>query len=125
MISGAVAGLVGVFWTLRYSSARGDNATGLELTVVAAVLLGGVSIFGGKGTLPGVFAGVVLLTAMQNALPAGQTSRPRRSPSSPACCSSSPSSFPTSSARPGPPRDDAGRAAEPPSRRAPHRAAPT
>jgi rhamnose transport system permease protein len=68
VVSGAVAGLVGVFWTLRYSSARGDNATGLELTVVAAVLLGGVSIFGGKGNLPGVIAGVVLLTSLQNAL---------------------------------------------------------
>jgi rhamnose transport system permease protein len=66
--SGAVAGLVGVFWTLRYSSARADNADGLELTVVAAVLLGGVSIFGGKGTLPGVVAGVVLLASLQNAL---------------------------------------------------------
>ncbi|AYY12618.1 ABC transporter permease [Actinobacteria bacterium YIM 96077] len=66
--SGAVAGLVGVFWTLRFSSARADNAHGLELTVVAAVLLGGVSIFGGKGTLPGVLAGVVLLSSLQNAL---------------------------------------------------------
>ncbi|WP_051325890.1 ABC transporter permease [Glycomyces tenuis] len=66
--SGAMAGLCGVFWTLRYSSARADNAFGLELTVVAVVLLGGVSIFGGKGALPGVLAAVVLLTALQNAL---------------------------------------------------------
>lgn len=66
--SGAMAGLTGVFWTLRYSSARADNAFGLELTVVAVVLLGGVSIFGGKGALPGVLAAVVLLTALQNAL---------------------------------------------------------
>ncbi|GIF01487.1 ABC transporter permease [Paractinoplanes rishiriensis] len=66
--SGAVAGLVGVLWTLRYSSARADNGVGLELAVVAAVLLGGVSIFGGKGSLPGVLAGVVLLAALQNAL---------------------------------------------------------
>ena len=66
--SGAVAGLVGAFWTLRFSSARGDNASGLELTVVAAVLLGGVSIFGGKGGLHGVVAGVVLLASLQNAL---------------------------------------------------------
>lgn len=66
--SGSMAGLVGVFWTLRYSSARADNAYGLELTVVAVVLLGGVSIFGGKGHLPGVLAAVVLLTALQNAL---------------------------------------------------------
>ncbi|MCH7232312.1 ABC transporter permease [Glycomyces sp. L485] len=66
--SGAMAGLVGVLWTLRYSSARADNAYGLELTVVAVVLLGGVSIFGGRGALPGVLAAVVLLTALQNAL---------------------------------------------------------
>ncbi len=66
--SGVIAGLAGVFWTLRYSSARADNGAGLELAVVAAVLLGGVSIFGGKGALPGVLAGVVLLAVLQNAL---------------------------------------------------------
>lgn len=66
--SGAVAGLAGVLWTLRYSSARADNGVGLELAVVAAVLLGGVSIFGGKGTMPGVLAGVLLLATLQNAL---------------------------------------------------------
>ena len=68
VLSGAVAALAGVLWTLRYSSARADNGSGLELAVVAAVLLGGVSIFGGKGSLPGVLAGVVLLAALQNAL---------------------------------------------------------
>ena len=66
--SGAVAGFAGVFWTLRFASARGDNATGLELAVVAAVLVGGVSIFGGKGTLPGVLAGVLLMGSLRNAL---------------------------------------------------------
>ena len=68
VVSGLVAGLAGVLWTLRYSSARADNGLGMELAVVAAVLLGGVSIFGGKGTLPGVVAGVVLLATLQNAL---------------------------------------------------------
>ncbi|MGO4189823.1 ABC transporter permease [Pseudarthrobacter sp. TAF60_1] len=68
VISGVVAAVVGVWWTLRYGSARGDNATGLELSVIAAVLLGGVSIFGGKGTLPGVVAGVGLLAILRNAL---------------------------------------------------------
>jgi rhamnose transport system permease protein len=68
VVSGAVSALAGVLWTLRYSSARADNGTGLELAVVAAVLLGGVSIFGGKGSLPGVLAGVVLLAGLQNAL---------------------------------------------------------
>ena len=50
--SGAVAAMAGVYWTLRYSSARSDNASGLELAVIASVLLGGVSIFGGQGLDP-------------------------------------------------------------------------
>ncbi|GAB3449987.1 ABC transporter permease [Streptomonospora sediminis] len=66
--SGTVAAGAGVFWTLQYGSARADNAFGLELSVVAAVLLGGVSIFGGRGALPGVLAGVLLLGTIRNAL---------------------------------------------------------
>jgi rhamnose transport system permease protein len=68
VVTGAVAAAAGVFWTLRYASARADNGTGLELQVVAAVLLGGVSIFGGRGTLVGVLAGVLLLGTVRNAL---------------------------------------------------------
>ena len=68
VVSGAVSGLAGIFWTLRYASARADNGTGLELAVIAAVLLGGVSIFGGRGSLPGVLAGVLLLASLRNAL---------------------------------------------------------
>ncbi|MFC7329656.1 ABC transporter permease [Marinactinospora rubrisoli] len=66
--TGAMAALAGIFWTMQYGSARADNATGLELSVVAAVLLGGVSIFGGVGALPGVLAGVLLLGTIRNAL---------------------------------------------------------
>lgn len=65
---GMVSALAGVFWTLRFASARADNGTGLELSVVAAVLLGGVSIFGGRGGLIGAFAAVVLLGVLRNAL---------------------------------------------------------
>lgn len=68
VVSGAVSGLAGVYWTLRFASARADNAVGLELAVVAAVLLGGVSIFGGRGSLLGVLAGVLLLGTLRNAL---------------------------------------------------------
>lgn len=68
MLTGVVSALAGIYWTLRYGSARGDNATGLELSVIAAVLLGGVSIFGGKGALHGVIAGVLLLGVLQSAL---------------------------------------------------------
>ena len=66
--TGATAALAGVYWTLRYASARADNGSGLELSVVAAVLLGGVSIFGGRGRLLGVVAGVVLLVVVRNSL---------------------------------------------------------
>lgn len=66
--TGATAALAGVFWTLRFASARADNATGLELSVIAAVLLGGVSIFGGRGGLVGVLAAVALLGVLRNAL---------------------------------------------------------
>ena len=68
VLSGAMAGLGGVVYTLRFASARADNGAGLELAVVAAVLLGGVSIFGGKGTLGGVVAAVFLLGGVRSAL---------------------------------------------------------
>ena len=66
--TGVMSAIAGVYWTLRFASARADNAVGLELSVVAAVLLGGVSIFGGTGTLTGVLAGVLLLGTLTNAL---------------------------------------------------------
>jgi rhamnose transport system permease protein len=66
--TGATSALAGVFWTFRFASARADNATGLELSVIAAVLLGGVSIFGGRGGLIGVLAAVALLGTLRNAL---------------------------------------------------------
>ncbi|MDN5892544.1 MAG: ABC transporter permease [Nocardioides sp.] len=67
-LSGLVSALAGIYFTLRYGSARGDNATGLELQVIAAVLLGGVSIFGGKGAIPGVLGGVLLIGVIASAL---------------------------------------------------------
>jgi rhamnose transport system permease protein len=68
VLSGAMSGLAGIVYTLRFASARADNGAGLELAVVAAVLLGGVSIFGGKGTLGGVVAAVFLLGGIRSAL---------------------------------------------------------
>jgi rhamnose transport system permease protein len=68
VVSGVIAALAGVVYTLRFGSARGDNGTGLELSVVACVLLGGVSIFGGRGHLLGVIVAVFLLGTIRNAL---------------------------------------------------------
>jgi len=68
VLAGLVSALAGIFYTLRFGSARGDNATGLELSVIAAVLLGGVSIFGGRGALVGVLAGALLIGVLASAL---------------------------------------------------------
>lgn len=68
VFSGTMSGFAGVYFTLLYSNARGDNATGLELQVIAAVLLGGVSIFGGRGAMHGVIAGVLLIGTLGSAL---------------------------------------------------------
>lgn len=68
VLAGTVSAMAGVYYTLRFGSARGDNATGLELQVIAAVLLGGVSIFGGRGALHGVVAGVLLIGVLSAAM---------------------------------------------------------
>jgi rhamnose transport system permease protein len=68
VMSGLVSAMAGIYFTLRFGSARGDNATGLELQVIAAVLLGGVSIFGGRGRIHGVIAGVLLIGVVSSAL---------------------------------------------------------
>jgi len=68
VLTGTISALAGIYYTLRFGSARGDNATGLELSVIAAVLLGGVSIFGGRGALHGVIAGVLLIGVLGSAL---------------------------------------------------------
>jgi rhamnose transport system permease protein len=68
VVTGAVAALAGIIYTFRFASARADNGAGLELSVVACVLLGGVSIFGGRGNLLGVICAVLLLGTLRNAL---------------------------------------------------------
>jgi rhamnose transport system permease protein len=68
VITGAVSAIAGIIYTFRFASARADNGAGLELSVVAVVLLGGVSIFGGRGHLLGVIAAILLLGTIRNAL---------------------------------------------------------
>ena len=68
VVSGLMAALAGIYYVLYYTSARGDNATGMELQVIAAVVLGGVSVFGGRGALHGVVAGVLLIGVLSKAL---------------------------------------------------------
>jgi rhamnose transport system permease protein len=68
MLSGAMAALTGVVYTLRFTSARGDNGEGFELSVIAAVLFGGVSIFGGRGSMIGVLLSLLIIGVLRNAL---------------------------------------------------------
>jgi rhamnose transport system permease protein len=68
-IMGGLSGLAGVLWVSKFASAQGDTATGFELSVIAACVLGGVSIAGGTGTISGILLGALLLGILNNALP--------------------------------------------------------
>ena len=68
VLSGLLSGFAGILFTLRFSSARYDSGIGLELFVVTIVLLGGVSIFGGRGTIIGVVLAVLVLGSLQTAM---------------------------------------------------------
>src|SRR5258706_9445063 len=68
IFSGVIAALAGVIFTARFSSARPDNALGFELDVVTVVLLGGVNIFGGRGSLLGVVLAFFIVAIFQNVL---------------------------------------------------------
>lgn len=67
-VTGFMASFAGIVYTLRYGSARADNGLGLELVVIASVLLGGIDFNGGKGTLGGAVAGVLLIGVLNNLL---------------------------------------------------------
>jgi rhamnose transport system permease protein len=68
-IMGALAGLAGVLWVSRFASAQNDTGMGYEMNVIAACVLGGVSIAGGSGKVSGIILGSLLLGILNNALP--------------------------------------------------------
>jgi rhamnose transport system permease protein len=69
ILMGALAGLSGVLWVAKFASAQGDTASGYEMNVIAACVLGGVSVSGGRGKLLGLILGVILFGILANALP--------------------------------------------------------
>jgi rhamnose transport system permease protein len=69
VISGALAGLAGVLYAARFGTLDANAGLGSELNVVAAVVVGGVAIFGGSGSVYGAALGAVLLTTIGSALP--------------------------------------------------------
>lgn len=68
-ICGALSGLTGYLWVSRYAVAYVDLAGGFELDVVAACVIGGISIMGGIGTVAGAVLGALFLGVIKNALP--------------------------------------------------------
>lgn len=67
--TGALAGFAGVIYASRFGFLNpGQTGVGLELTVIAAVVIGGVNVFGGSGSVPGVLLGCLLLGAINTAL---------------------------------------------------------
>jgi rhamnose transport system permease protein len=68
VISGALAGLGGVLYTARYAQVDSSAGLGLELTVIAAVVIGGTSTLGGVGGVLGTLIGCVLLGTINNSL---------------------------------------------------------
>jgi rhamnose transport system permease protein len=68
VLSGAIAGLGGVVWATQYNTIDATAANGLELQVIAAVVVGGVAIFGGSGSVVGAALGALLLQTISSAL---------------------------------------------------------
>ena len=66
--SGLISGLAAVIFVSRVSTTRSDMGTGLELDVITAVVLGGTSIFGGRGTIIGTALGLALMQALKSGL---------------------------------------------------------
>lgn len=68
VLSGSVAAMAGVLFAARLGSVRGDLAAGFELDIITMVLLGGVSIFGGSGSMTGVFLSILIVLNLRNGL---------------------------------------------------------
>lgn len=68
MMSSATAAMAGLFYAARLASVRGDAANGFELDIITMVLLGGVSVFGGKGSLLGVALSILIVLNLRNGM---------------------------------------------------------
>jgi len=67
-VSGGIAGVAGVLWAAQYQTVQSTAGTGYELQVIAAVVVGGVAIFGGSGSAVGAAIGALLLQTINSAL---------------------------------------------------------
>ena len=67
-VSGALAGIAGIFNAAYLGSADPNAGIGLELSAIAAAVIGGTSLMGGRGSIIGAFAGVLIISVLQNGL---------------------------------------------------------
>lgn len=68
VMSGTVAALAGLLYAARLASVRGDAANGFELDIITMVLLGGVSVFGGRGSMLGVVLSILIVLNLRNGM---------------------------------------------------------
>jgi rhamnose transport system permease protein len=68
VVSGIICAIAGIVFTARLSNARANNAVGFELDIITVALLGGVSVFGGRGRLTGVLWALALVATIRNVL---------------------------------------------------------
>lgn len=73
-ICGSICGMAGLLWICKFGNAQGDSASGYEMSVIAACVLGGASISGGVGKVFGVALGALLIGILNNILPLIQVS---------------------------------------------------
>jgi rhamnose transport system permease protein len=67
-VCGLLSGIAGVMWGIQFGTINATAATGVTLQVIAAVVVGGVNIFGGSGTVFGAALGALFLGFIANAL---------------------------------------------------------
>lgn len=68
VVAGLVAGVAAIIYSARLGQARADAGTGYELSAITAAVLGGASIFGGTGSVPGTALGVLAIAVLNNGL---------------------------------------------------------
>ena len=68
MMSGLISALAGILFAARLGSVRGDMGLGFELDIITMVLLGGVSIFGGSGSIYGVILSILIVLYLRNGM---------------------------------------------------------